>query len=311
MPRVMAGRTAVRTSRLMFRPIGLKDMAAINRLLPLSGSRACDATIGGIYMWADYFKYEYCIYRDTLFIAGVSEGHMSLPAFSLPIGMLPLSESIGLLRDYCRAKGLPLRMSAVPDDRLASIPGVERATVEELTDWGDYIYDAESLATLSGKKLSKKRNHVNRFMLDNPGYRLDMLTADNASEVKAAYMSWEVQPDGSATAGAERDQTIKVLDHYGLYPFEGAVLRDGRGDVVAFTAGELSGDTLHVHIEKMNHAVAGAGETVNKLFASRMLDRYGMRYINREDDSGDPGLRQAKQSYNPAMILRKYDVTMP
>ena len=64
-----------------------------------------------------------------------------------------------------------------------------------------------------------------------------------------------------------------------------------------------------IHIEKMNHEVAGAGETINKLFAAEMLHRHpGLRYINREDDAGDPGLRYAKESYHPLRLLRKFNV---
>ena len=71
--------------------------------------------------------------------------------------------------------------------------------------------------------------------------------------------------------------------------------------IVAFTLGEVIGDTLYVHIEKMNHLVNGAGETVNKLFAELMTGHHPeVRYINREEDVGDPGLRHAKESYHPS-----------
>ena len=89
------------------------------------------------------------------------------------------------------------------------------------------------------------------------------------------------------------------------------MLRGNGGKVVAFTVAEIIGDTLIVHIEKMNHDVSGAGESINKLFAAEMLMRYpGLKYINREDDAGDPGLRKAKQSYHPAAMLRKFNVTL-
>ena len=104
---------------------------------------------------------------------------------------------------------------------------------------------------------------------------------------------------------------LDVLLNYGDYPFEGAVLRDGHGRIVAFTAGEVIGDTLVLHIEKMEHSISGAGETINNYFARYMLARHPeIVYINREDDSGDPGLRYAKQSYHPALMLRKYNVLL-
>ncbi len=109
----------------------------------------------------------------------------------------------------------------------------------------------------------------------------------------------------------EREQVLDVLRNFDDYPFEGAALRDGQNRIVAFTAGEVCGDTLVLHIEKMKHSVSGAGETINNYFARYMLSRHpGITYINREDDSGDPGLRFAKQSYHPAMMLRKYNVLL-
>lgn len=266
-------------------------------------------------MWVDYFHYEYCIVNDTLFIKGVSEVHPELPAFSLPVGAMPLRESVRMITEYCRREGIAPRLSAVPEDKMAELISVSGGRVEELTDWSDYIYDAAALASLSGKKLGKKRNHVNRFMADNPGYAFEQLGEHNMAEVRQAYMDW-IGSDATAGLDAasaieESAQTLAVMDSYGRYPFEGAVLRDGSGRIVAFTMGELIGDTLFTHIEKMDHTVAGAGETVNKLFAAMMTERHpDLRYINREEDAGDPGLRQAKMSYNPAIVLKKYDVIL-
>ncbi|MDE6378584.1 MAG: phosphatidylglycerol lysyltransferase domain-containing protein, partial [Duncaniella sp.] len=108
---------------------------------------------------------------------------------------------------------------------------------------------------------------------------------------------------------ATGEQVFAVLDNLDAYPFEGAVLSTPGHGVVAFTLGEVIGDTLYTHIEKMDHTVNGAGETINKLFAGMMSARYHeLVYINREEDTGDPGLRHAKESYHPAMILRKYNV---
>lgn len=266
-------------------------------------------------MWVDYFHYEYCITGDTLFLKGVSELHPEIAAFSLPVGAMPLTGSIAMLKDYCRRQRMATRLSAVPEDRLADLLSVTGGAVEELADWSDYIYEADKLATLSGKALGKKRNHVNRFMADNEGWSAEWLSAANMRPAREAYMRWlgsgTTAGLDAASAIEESAQTLAVMDDFGRYPFEGLVLNDGAGRVVAFTMGEVIGDTLYTHIEKMDHEVAGAGETINKLFAERILERHPeIVYINREEDAGDPGLRQAKLSYHPAIVLHKYDVVV-
>lgn len=262
-------------------------------------------------MWVGYFGYEGCLYRNTLFMRGLSEDIGRRPAFSLPVGEMPLVEAVALIREYCAATGAAPLFSAVPEDRLADLVAYGPCTVEELPDWADYVYNAEDLATLSGKKYNKKRNHVNRFISDNPGWRLDDLTPENAADALDFFSKLDVEADKAdpLMAEYEREQCLDVLRNYADYGFEGAILRDGSGNPVAFTAGEVVGDTLILHIEKMDHTVAGAGEAINKFFAERMLERHPeLRYINREDDAGDPGLRYAKESYHPAMKLRKFNV---
>ena len=301
-----------KTTALNFRPLTIESIKEIERLLPLSRSRANDFTIGGLMMWADYFNYEYCIYGNTLFVKGVSELRPDLPAFSLPVGGMPLSCAVDLIMDYCRVNGVPLRFSAVPDDRVDELRSLVPGRIERLNNWSDYIYDARALASLAGKRLGKKRNHVNRFMAENEGYTTERLSGANLYETRRAYTGWlQDNPPAAASAAEESAQTLAVLDNYGAFPFEGLVLRDGNGRIVAFTIGEVIGDTLYTHIEKIDYNVAGAGETINKLFASYITERYPhVDYINREEDAGDEGLRQAKLSYHPCIILGKYDIVV-
>lgn len=303
-------------NELYFKDITPANIPAISALLQMARSRTNDYTIGGIYMWIDYFKYRFCIVNDTLFLSGVTENHPTLPAFSLPIGKMPLRDAVRLLENYCAHQEIPLRFSAIPADRLAEFMSLGRWEVEPLTDWSDYLYDIKSLATLSGKKLSKKRNHVNRFMADNPGAHLDEMTPADATALVEAMTRWESIPDDSdnsqddsATRDYERQMTIEVISNLDRYPMEGAVLRLADGRIVAFTIAERIGDTLFVHIEKMDHTVSGAGETVNNLFAKLMSDKYpSLLYANREEDCGDPGLRRAKESYRPIALLDKFNL---
>lgn len=296
---------------LDFRQMTVADLPEILPFLQKAPWRTCDFTAGGMLMWVDYFRYSFCIVDGTLFVKGLAEDDVSLPAFSMPIGQMPVDRAVALIREYCRANAVEPRLSAVPEEALPLLMPLNPKSVTELTDWADYLYDAVSLATLSGKKLNKKRNHVNRFMADNPGYSFDPLDHTNIGAVRAFHDGLVLPADKPVMAEYERMQVTRVLDAPEAYPFEGAVLSvPGRG-VVAFTLGEVIGDTLHVHIEKMDHEVAGAGETINRLFAEMMLGRHPeIAYINRQDDAGDPGLRRAKESYHPLRLLRKFNVVL-
>lgn len=296
---------------LRFRPITPDVLPLINSLLQTCLSRTCDYTVGGIFMWVKKFAYQYCVYKDTLFIKGVSETDPTTTAFSMPVGTLPLEESVALIIEYCRYNGIQPVLAAVPEDRIDYLLSVTDGDIEELEDWADYLYDAHELASLSGKKFNKKRNHVNRFMAENPHYEVEPLTSALLPEVLLFHTGLRCEGDcgGDGTCDYEKAECTNVLNRYNSYPFEGLVLRDETGEICAFTCGEVIGDTLYVHIEKMNHEIAGSGETINKLFADYMLHRHpGLRYINREEDCGDAGLRHAKESYNPVMRLRKFNL---
>ena len=302
-------------SRLAFQPISAQDIPLINSLLQGAYSRTCDYTVGGIMMWVDFFGYEFCVADGTLFIKGRTENNRSETAFMLPIGALPTAEAVSRIIDYCIAEGLTPVFSAVPEDRMDVLLDAlaefgQDVTVEHLDDWFDYIYDIHALASFSGKHLSKKRNHFNQFVNSNPGWRFETLTPDNLPEVKEFFSRLDGGDDEmSEIARNEYDQCRVVLDNYSDFPFEGAVLRGSDGSVAAFAVGEVVGDTLFVHIEKINHSVDGAGAAVCRLFAAYMLMRHpALRFVNREEDCGDPGLRNAKEQYHPHALLRKYNV---
>jgi len=282
-------------------------------MLASSPSRTCDFTIGGIYLWDSYFKYTRAIIDGTLFIRGMAENDLSKSAFSLPVGRMPLAESLAMLREHCAAEGIEPLLSAVPADRLDEIAAVAPVdSVCELPDWTDYLYDIEPMASFAGKAMSKKRNHANRFAADNPDAVFKPLEkADIPDALDFLERHRFIAPEKSVTADYDlikTEETLRVLDDF---PFEGAILRTIQQGVVAFTIGEVLGDTLYVHIEKMDHDVNGSGETVSSRFCAMMRERHpALRYVNREDSSGDPGLARAKEAYRPVAHLRKFNVTL-
>lgn len=293
---------------LIFREMTLESLNDIYPYLKGFKGMSCDYTAGGIFMWIDYFKYKYCIYADTLFIKCVAEDDLEHIAFSQPLGALPLSESVELLRGFCAERGYPLEFSAITEFNLEKFIDLNPQKVTPLNAWSDYVYTMEALSTLSGKKLGKKRNHCNRFAVENPDMAVEPITEHNLEQVKNCFEQICKEGKESPMALYERTQVWKVLERLDLYPFETMCLSAG-GKVVAFTVGEVINNVLHVHIEKSLREVNGAAETINKEFAGYIHNKYPqVEWINRQDDAGDDGLRKAKQSYYPAFLLRKYNV---
>lgn len=299
------------TDCLVFKPITLDSLSEIAPYLPQQNYRTCDFSIGGIYMWVDYFGYEYAICHDTLFIRGGEEDHLQNTAFAVPVGALDLKESIPLLGAYCRQHGQPLILSAVPEPAAQTIAGLYGCPVTELPDWGDYLYRASDLATLVGHRFNKKRNRVNKFKSTYPDFQYEPVTAQNLPELKDFFDRYmQAYHKDSELFAYEESKVAQVLHEYDRLPFEGGLLRVG-GEIAAFSVGEVVNDTLIVHIEKARKDIVGAYEAINYFYSAQMAETHPeVQYINREDDAGDPGLREAKLSYNPETILKKYNIPL-
>ena len=299
------------TDCLVFKPITLDSLSEIAPYLPQQSYRTCDFSIGGIYMWVDYFGYEYAICHDTLFIRGGEEDHLQNTAFAVPVGALDLKESIPLLGAYCRQHGQALILSAVPEPAAQTIAELYGCPVTELPDWGDYLYRASDLATLVGHRFNKKRNRVNKFKSTYPDFQYEPVTAQNLPELKAFFDRYmQAYHKDSELFAYEESKVAQVLREHDRLPFEGGLLRVG-GEIAAFSVGEVVNDTLIVHIEKARKDIVGAYEAINYFYSAQMAEAHPeVQYINREDDAGDPGLREAKLSYNPETILKKYNIPL-
>ena len=296
---------------LTFTPITAETMPLLWRYLSKEEGRTCDFSYGGLLIWTPLFNYEYAIYKNTLFIKGRLEGDMSKTAYSLPIGELPLSQSVEILRKRCHAAGEALRFSAIPEHAIDDFKTLAPHSISPLPDWADYLYDIKALATLTGKKMAKKRNHVNKFESTFPDYEFLSLTPDRIADARNLLSKIEAETSEYADmAVAERRLCARTLDLMAEKetPMEGGILY-ASGQPVAFTIGDTKGDTLFIHIEKADRNIPGAYEAVNKYFAAKMAESHpALKYVNREDDAGDEGLRRAKESYHPLQLLAKYDI---
>lgn len=296
------------TLSLQFQKITLDNIDKVWSICRQEEGRTTDFSFGGLLMWSDIFDYEYAIVDDTLFIKGRNEDDMESVAFSFPIGKLPLKRRLDLLSEWCEKHETPLILSAVPDYALEELKKYEPKVIKELQGWADYLYDIEKLAMLSGKKMSKKRNHVHQYIhhYGEPCY--ERISSDNLSSVVEFMQRLEKSPAPSSNAALERRLASNLLQHWDKTKnnyFGGLLKIDGQ--VVAFTVGDIKGDTLFIHVEKADRDIIGSYEMINKAFAEDMWNAFPhLKFVNREDDSDDEGLRKAKMSYHPVGLLTKY-----
>lgn len=297
---IIAASCEKRYPPLDFKQITLSDVGALRPYLRAQ-YRSCDYSVLGVFMWADRFGYEYKTEDRVLFMRERSR-HGGEYDYLLPTGEGSLCDRVRALRE---AVGAGLTMSLVPEDALGELRQEFSFTAVEEPDIADYMYKAEDLAYLAGKKYSKKRNLIHQFEKLYPDYTLEPITNENAHRIAECCAHDWSDAGLSELAIYENDHTREVLEDFAAYGCTGYALHVG-GEIAAFCIGEVMGDTLIVHIEKGKREYKGAFQMINCLFAKTELERCGIRYINREDDVGDEGLRRAKQSYFPEYMLKKF-----
>ena len=297
---IIAASREKRYPPLDFKQITLSDVGTLRPYLRAQ-YRSCDYSVLGVFMWADRFGYEYKIEDGVLFMRERSR-HGGEYDYLLPLGEGSLCDRVRALRETVGGR---LTMSLVPEDALDELRKEFDFTAAEEPDIADYMYKAEDLAYLAGKKYSKKRNLIHQFEKLYPDYTLEAITAENAHRIAECCAHDWSDAGLSELAMYENDHTREVLEDFAAYGCTGYALHVG-GEIAAFCIGEVMGDTLIVHIEKGKREYKGAFQMINCLFAKTELERCGIQYINREDDVGDEGLRRAKQSYFPEYMLKKF-----
>lgn len=181
-----------------------------------------------------------------------------------------------------------------------------RFTFTENPDFSDYIYNAQSMASLAGKKLQKKRNHVSHFMKTHSDVRFEAVNGSNIADALKIEDRWFSENNGEfdfdKIIELEMIQTallnMKTLDLKG-----GILYADGQP--AAMTIGsKISSDAFDINFEKSCSPFEKDG-AYTAIFYEFAKTLEGFRFINREEDLGIEGLRRAKQSYQPEMLLAK------
>lgn len=291
-----------------FKPITIGDKEVITSFTLPSPLRNCDLAFSNMCSWRFLYQSEYAVYKNFLLIRFyIEEKNKKRIAYMRPIGNGDFRDALLQLEEDSWQHGHPLLMlgvTPISKDLLEeAFPG-EFSYIPE-RDYFDYIYLREDLATLKGKKFQAKRNHVNKFKKQY-AYEYEPLTAElvpECLEFEAKWYKANRTDDDQEELTDERKSMIFALNHFKELNLLGGAIRIDH-KLVAFTFGSpINQDTFGVHVEKADTDYDGAYSIINQEFASRIPEQYV--YVNREEDLGIPGLRKAKLSYNPTILLPK------
>ncbi len=286
-----------------WKALSLSERETIQRYYENSPMQNCEFTFANNFLWASHYRMRYAVIEGMLVFAMQGEPF----SVTFPLGGGDEKRVIDILLAYFAERGLPFCMQLASRgqfERLEELyPGKFEAEFDR--DMADYVYESEKLVSLSGKKLHGKRNHINQFKERYPDWRYEPITDENEDECLEMAQKW--REDNGCDEDEEKSEefcvTLNALRLRKELGLRGGLLRAG-GRVVAFTLGEPGGgDTFIVHIEKAYADVEGAYPMINQQFIEHEGRAY--RYINREEDMGVEGLRKAKLSYHPAILLEK------
>lgn len=291
-----------------FKNFELKDKKLIESYTKPWNIGCSDLSFANLFIWGADGKMQYVIDDDVLYI---KLNFKSFPEFFWP----PIPKK-GSKHDYrelvCRAFEYLENKNIVPVIRNIWEPFKEiiekscpELDIEPAEIAWDYVYSREKLATLKGKKLHGKRNHINKFMQENPDWEYKKLVPSMYEDCIAVYDGWKESKDLSEDEFANERRSVVLaltnMEELGLTG--GAILLGGK--IKAFTVGErLNDDMQLIHIEKADSEINGLFPMINQQYV--LHECADVQYINREEDMGVEGMRKAKRSYYPDFMVKKY-----
>lgn len=291
-----------------FKDIELKDKELITSYTLNSPRRNCDLSFSNLCSWRFLYNTQFAILDGFLLLKFWANDEL---IYMMPVGDGDLKKILNTLIEDANQEDEPLCLLGLSEEACSELeelmPGKFQFTTDR--DYADYLYLRTDLATLSGKKFQSKRNHVNKFKRTY-NYEYTAITPDRIQECIDLEAEWckANDCDQHEGTGSERRALLYALHNFDELGLTGGILHvDGK--IAAFTFGmPINQETFGVHVEKANTQIDGAYAMINYEFSNHLPEQY--IYVNREEDLGIEGLRKAKLSYQPTIVLAKYMATL-
>ena len=279
--------------------------AAVQTILEAAGAMENDAAFANLYLLRRKYGTELA-FRQNMLLRRYTEGFRA-GCYGFPLGCGDLKAAVSCLQADARARGIGLRMTLLTEEMCALLeqvcPGAFLFT--EAEGYDEYLYLREDLAAMRGSRYHRKRNHMAQFWRQNPDGEIQPLIPENADLAVDVARQWLMARENPADPAlqAEFSCICEAAAHMRALHMEGLLLY-AEGKPIGMTmVSRIAGDVYDVHFEKVVPYQPHAWPVVANEMAKCLPHA---RYLNREEDLGESGMRAAKASYYPAMIRKKY-----
>jgi len=294
---------------MIFKKLALEDKSDIDKYISPYKFSSCEYSFTSLYIWKDACDIQYTIYKNTLILKKKDfDGNYH---FMQPIGYNKedLGEIIEELKAYREENNMKYLFKDLEESFITEFKLLlyekNAFCIKEDRDNFDYLYEAQKLMTLSGKKLHSKKNHYNAF---TKSYNYEVIEINDEvviNDVIVAAQKWYEETNEKDIKLYYEFIAIKdIVNNMHLLNLNGvAVYVDGK--VAAFSIGESLNEKLAViHIEKGDKNINGIYSFISKTLIDKCFN--DAEIINREQDLGIDGLRKSKMSYYPLRLEKKF-----
>ncbi len=288
---------------LPFAPPRLADAPAVRRAT--ARARQSDLAFANIYLLRH--KYHTEIALEGGFLFRHFEGNTRLRGYAFPCGEGDITAAIRRIEEDAALRGRPMQFCLLTEEDCATLEQLSPGRFRFETDPGnaDYLYARHELVELPGARFHRKRNHLARFERVFPDWEYASITPHNAPDALAVADAWlaDAEQLGDPAPGLrhEREAIAQALEHAAELELTGGIIYVGGLPAAMALASLISPEVADVHYEKCHPAYRAAYPIINRELARHLP----CPLVNREEDLNQPGLRQAKMSYFPAIILSK------
>lgn len=293
---------------LQFKKLTKEHIPLLRKYLRTNKYYCCENTFGFIYLWKDTENIYVSEEDGVMYIMSIIYGSSN---FYYPFGENITADCFRKIDEYCTHHGAHLKFWYLTQENVQPLKDYfqDRISLVNERDWADYLYNYNDLYLLPGKRYHNQKNYINRFARN---YQYEFVSYDDSKKalLEGFFDTYYEEQNKESTLFKEEKKVLQYLaDNYNDLDMLGSLLIVDN-EAIGISFGEIVEDTIYVHFEKALKRFEGSYATVNNLFL-QMYHSPEIKFINREEDVGDMGLRTAKMRLRPVRLVDKYfgDVT--